>query len=188
MKYLIIILLFLTSCSTYNRLAKKPPLTDKDTLILAKRCLETFPVVPKIIVVEKTDTMVDHQAVTDLNSKLSTALKVLSECRDEKGNLINLDSLRKSITLKVQQQYKPATVVKTITKEITIPDTVQTVYWRKTAEQLTRESTIKDGKIQQLKDDLQRHKQRANKFLWWLIGAGGIAVLYIFGRLKFGIP
>lgn len=187
MKYLIIALLFL-ACKPYNQIAKKPPLSDRDTLNLSKRCMEVFPVVPKIVIVEKTDTVMDQEAVINLSKKLTTALKQLDECKDSKGNLVNLDSFKTAITKEVEKDCKPVTIVKTVTKEITIPDTVQAVYWRKTSEALTKESAVKDGQIKELKEQITEAKQKKRQYQWSFYGLIGLVALYILGRIKRVIP
>lgn len=188
MKYLLIIVLFFVACNPYNRIVKKPPITDSDTLNLSKRCMEAFPVLPKTVIIEKVDTFLDDTKITLLQHQLKSVLILLDSCKDSKGNIINLDSLRASVTKQVQDAYKPTVINKTITKEITVVDSAQVVYWRKTAEKMQQEAAIKDAKIQVLQDEVKKQKERANKFLWWFIGACGLVALYIFGRLKFGIP
>lgn len=187
MKYLIIALLFL-ACKPYNQIAKKPPLSDRDTLNLSKRCMETFPVVPKIVVVEKVDTVMDEKAVLNLSKKLTTALKQLDECKDSKGNLVNLDSFKTAITKQVEKDCKPVTIVKTVTKEITVVDSAQTVYWRKTAEALTKESSVKDGQIIELEKQITEAKQKKRQYQWSFYALIGLIAFYIIGRIKRVIP
>ena len=172
-----------SSCNTtskaYEKIAKVPPQTQKDTLNLDKRAKEQYkPQPPKVVpgkTVIKTVVKEDTAKVHKLQDKIDSLVDELAFSNDLLNSVPKLDSLKKAIRKEVLKDCKP----QVIQNDVERTDTVYLPDISKDAEisTLTIKVSEQNKSLSATEDKIKKYEEQRDSIKW---------VLGRFFRLLFG--